>query len=423
MRIAMISEHASPLAQLGTVDAGGQNLHVAELSAALAQLGHDVRVYTRRDRVDLPLMVSMPAEILPSDVLSPGVASGVTAGVTVVHVPGGPPESVPKDQLLPFMKPFGRWLGAQWSAGEWAPDVVHAHFWMSGVAALVARRYYPVPVVQTFHALGSVKRRHQREKDTSPPGRITLERALGRGVDRIIGQCSDEVRELLRLGIPRHQIAVIPSGVDSTTFSPLGPAAPRSPEHPRILSVGRLVERKGFADLIRALRLVPHAELVIVGGPPAAELRDDPEAARLRAIAVASGVSHRVRLVGAVPREEMPRWYRSADVLVCAPWYEPFGLTPLEGMACGVPVVATDTGGLMDTVVDGLTGELVPPRDPSALGRTLRRLLADPVRRLGYATAGVDRARQCYSWNRTAERLAVLYAQIAERAVTEVVAS
>jgi glycosyltransferase involved in cell wall biosynthesis len=397
MRIAMISEHASPLAPLGTVDAGGQNLHVAELSVALAGLGHDVRIYSRRDDVDLPTQVPLAPR------------------VSVVHVPAGPETPVAKDLLLPYMKPFGRWLATQWSAGDWAPDIVHAHFWMSGLAALVARRSHPAPVVQTFHALGSVKRRHQREKDTSPPSRIGLERALGRAVDRVVAQCRDEVRELVRMGVHRQRIAVIPSGVDSSVFSPLGDVAPRSARQPRLLSVGRLVERKGFADLIGSLRLVPQAEAVIIGGPPATELRDDPEAARLRATAIGCGVSHRVRLVGAVPRHEMPDWYRSADILVCAPWYEPFGLTALEAMACGVPVVASAVGGLADTVVDGLTGDLVTPRDPGTLGRVVRKLLADPVRRLGYATAGVDRARQCYSWTRTAERLTALYEQIALR--------
>jgi D-inositol-3-phosphate glycosyltransferase len=117
----------------------------------------------------------------------------------------------------------------------------------------------------------------------------------------------------------------------------------------------------------------------------------------------------------------MPRWYRSADVLACAPWYEPFGLTPLEAMACGVPVVATAVGGLTDTVVEELTGELVPARDPAALGRTLRKLLDDPVRRLAYGTAAVDRVRQCYSWHRTADQLATIYAAVSS-APTEVVA-
>ncbi|HEY2947131.1 MAG TPA: glycosyltransferase [Micromonosporaceae bacterium] len=393
MRIAMISEHASPLATLGGVDAGGQNAHVAELSTALAQLGHEVRVYTRRDDTEAP------------DVMPMGE-------VQVVHVPAGPPQPIPKDSLLPYMKDFGRWLAEQWRTGSWAPDVAHAHFWMSGLAAVTAARRLDLPVVQTYHALGSVKRRHQGSADTSPPGRIGYERALGRAVDQVVAQCQDEVGELIRLGVPRTRIAVIPSGVDLDRFTPAGPAAPRDPSRPRILSVGRMVERKGFTDLIKAMRVVPRAECVVVGGPPAEELASDPVACKLRALADRCKVSDRLRLVGGVPREEMPRWYRSADVLACSPWYEPFGLTPLEAMACGVPVVATAVGGLTDTVVDGLTGDLVRPRDPRALGTVLRRLLGDPMRRLAYATAALDRARQVYSWRRCAAQLNSLYASV-----------
>jgi D-inositol-3-phosphate glycosyltransferase len=403
MRIAMISEHASPLAALGGVDAGGQNLHVAELSAALAQQGHEVRVYTRRDAVRQQSMVDM------------------ADGVTVVHVPAGPAEPIGKDQLLPFMGDFGSWVGQQWRDGTWVPDVVHAHFWMSGLAAVRAGRECGVPVVQTYHALGTIKKRYQGAKDTSPPERVGYERALGRAVDRVIAQCRDEVAELVRLGVPRSRISVVPSGVDLERFTTDGLAAPRDPDRPRILTVGRLVERKGYAELIQAMRLVPKAECVIVGGPPEAELGRDRLARELRELARAYRVAGRVRLVGAVPREEMPRWYRSADVLACAPWYEPFGLTPLEAMACGVPVVATAVGGLTDTVVDELTGELVPARDPAALGRTLRKLLDDPVRRLAYGTAAVDRVRQCYSWHRTADQLATIYAAVSS-APTEVVA-
>src|SRR5690606_22947511 len=177
------------------------------------------------------------------------------------------------------------------------------------------------------------------------------------------------------------RVVVVPSGVDESVFTPDGPAMARDPHRPRILTVGRLVPRKGFQDVIAALRLVPKAECVVVGGPPEADLDADPQARRLRALAERYQVADRVRLVGAVPHEQMPLWYRSSDVLVAAPWYEPFGLTPLEAMACGVPVVATAVGGLTDTVVDGLTGDLVPPRDPHALGTALRRLLDDRVRR------------------------------------------
>ncbi|MEU3453646.1 glycosyltransferase [Micromonospora sp. NPDC006766] len=394
MRVAMISEHASPLAVLGGEDAGGQNTHVAELSAALAAAGHDVRVYTRRDAVDLPVAVRAPDRY------------------DVVHVPAGPAEPVAKDDLLPYMPAFGEWLADRWRVGDWQPEVVHAHFWMSGLAALAAGRRTGVPVVQTYHALGTVKRRHQGAQDTSPPDRIGHERELGRSVDRVVAQCQDEVAELVRMGVPRSRITVVPSGVNLATFAPLGPVAERDGDRPRVLTVGRLVERKGFQDVIRATALVPDAECVVVGGPPAGLLETDAYALRLRALAEAHGVADRVKLIGAVPREEMGRWYRSADVLVAAPWYEPFGLTPLEAMACGVPVIGTAVGGLIDTVVPGRTGDLVPARDPAALGAAIRRLFGDRIRRFAYATAALERARTRYSWSTTADRLAAMYGEV-----------
>ncbi|MBG0561260.1 glycosyltransferase [Actinoplanes aureus] len=398
MRIAMISEHASPLAALGGVDAGGQNSHVAELAAALAGHGHEVRVYTRRDNADLPQVVPMGER------------------VDVVHVPAGPVEVLPKDELLPYMGAFAEWMAADWR-DEWRPHVAHAHFWMSGLAALEAGHACGVPVVQTFHALGSVKRRHQGTADTSPAGRIRHERELGRGVDRVIVQCRDEVAELMKLGVPRSRMDLVPSGVNTERFSTRGPAVPRTAGLARILTVARLVERKGIEDSIRALAAVPGAELVVVGGPPAARLGDDPYARRLRALAEHCRVGDRVRLAGAVAAHEMPQWYRSADVVAATPWYEPFGLTPLEAMACGVPVVATAVGGLTDTVVDGVTGDLVPPRDPRALAVALRRLVGDEVRRFAYAAAAADRAASSYSWPRVAERLAAVYSSVADREV------
>ncbi|MCG5441858.1 glycosyltransferase [Micromonospora sp. NIE79] len=405
MRIAMISEHASPLAVLGGEDAGGQNTHVAELSAALAAAGHEVRVYTRRDAPDLPVTVRSPD------------------GYDVVHVPAGPAEPVAKDALLPHMREFSNWLIERWRGGEWVPEVIHAHFWMSGLAGLTAGRQTGVPVVQTYHALGTVKRRYQGVQDTSPARRVSYERELGRSVDRIVAQCRDEVGELVRMGVPRSRMTVVPSGVNLATFAPLGPAADREPGRARILTVGRLVERKGFQTVIRAMELVPDAECVVVGGPPEGLLETDPYARRLRALAESCGVADRVHLVGAVPREEMGRWYRSADLLVAAPWYEPFGLTPLEAMACGVPVVGTAVGGIRDTVVDGTTGDLVPARDPHALATAIQGLLDDRIRRFAYATAARERARERYSWAATAERLVEVYSEVAAvRRPTRVVA-
>ena len=388
MRIAMVSEHASPLAAVGGVDAGGQNVHVDSLARALARAGHEVTVHTRRDSADLP------ATVRTAD------------GVTVEHLDAGPPRPLPKDELLPYVGQLSAGLAARFAADR--PDVVHAHFWMSGLASLAATRGLDLPVVQTFHALGVTKRRFQGRQDSSPPVRIRMERALARDVDRVLATSTDEVSELLRIGGVRTRIAVVPSGVDVEQFNPEGPVAEKG-GRPRVLSVGRLVPRKGFDTVVRALAAVPDAELVIAGGPAADGLAADEEAQRLLRLAERFGVADRVRLIGAVPRPDMPALLRSADLVVCTPWYEPFGIVPLEAMACGVPVVASAVGGFLDTVVDGATGTLVPPRRPDRLAAAMRKLLSEPFWREAYGTAGVDRARSRYSWERIAAGTLAVY--------------
>ena len=394
MRIAMISEHASPLTTRDTT--GAQQRHVAELSAALAEQGHEVRVYTRRDDPHLPAIVKM------------------SEGVHVVHVPAGPALALPPEQLLSHMGDFAQWLRTEWRDTDWLPEVAHAHFWTSGLAAVTAARQVGIPVVQSFHELGALA-----ESTGGGPSRAGYERALGRAVDRVVAQTQNEARGLVRIGVPRTQLTVVPAGVDSDRFTPDGPAVERDPERPRILSVGRLVERKGYGDVFQAMRYLPGAEYVVVGGPSAAQLATDPQAKKLRALAEHYQVADRVRLVGSVPSADMPRWYRSADLLVAAPWQEQFELAPLEAMACGVPVIGTSVGGINETVVDGLTGDLVPARDPRALGGALRRLVNDKVRRFAYATAALDRARQAYSWKRVAAQVGSVYAAVSGRKPSE----
>jgi glycosyltransferase involved in cell wall biosynthesis len=404
--VDLVSEHASPLAAIGGVDAGGQNVHVAALAAGLARRGHTVTVHTRREDPDQPDRVT------------------TADGYDVAHVTAGPAAVLPKDDLLRHMPEFAAELRREWV--QRPPDLVHAHFWMSGlasVAAAGARAAGAVPVVQTFHALGSVKRRHQGAADTSPPQRIELERSLCRTVSHVVATCSDEVFELRRLGLDSDRVSVVPCGVDTTLFTPRGPVAPRTPASPRdpaaprgerrrLLVLGRLVERKGQEDAVRALTAVPDAELVVVGGPPAAELDGDAEVRRLRAVADSLGVADRLVFTGAVPRADVPAWIRSADVVLAVPWYEPFGITPLEAMACGRPVVATAVGGLQDSVADGVTGDLVPPRDPARLGAVLAALLADDARRAAYGAAGVQRARNRYRWARVVADTDTVYRQV-----------
>ncbi|MGW4643243.1 glycosyltransferase [Sphaerisporangium sp. NPDC004334] len=391
MKIAMVSEHASPLASAGGADSGGQNVHVAALARGLAAQGHEVTVYTRRESAHIPEQVEL------------------AEGVSVVHVPAGPPRCVSKDDILPCIPDFGHWLRQRWTFQP--PDVVHAHYWMSGLAALAATRGLGVPVVQTFHALGVVKQRHQGAEDTSPRERPQAEGLVARRVDRIIATCLDEVQELTRMNAPPPSIRTVPCGVDTAIFRPDGPVVPR-PRRPRLLSIGRLVPRKGVGTLIEAMRMIPDAELIVAGGPSAGRLDDDPEVRRLRRAASEAGVAGRVRFVGGVSHDEVPALMRSADVAVCVPWYEPFGMVALEAMACGVPVVASAVGGQRETVAHGRTGLLVPPRDPRTLAVAVNTLLADPRLRAAYGRASAERARALYGWERVCARTRSVYEEV-----------
>jgi D-inositol-3-phosphate glycosyltransferase len=382
MKIHLVSEHASPLALLGGADAGGQNVHVAALAQHLAAAGAEVVVHTRRDDPRVPRRVPFGA------------------GVVVDHVDAGPPEPVPKDDLLPYMADFADELARQWSQDR--PDVVHAHFWMSGLAAVDAADRVGVPVALTYHALGREKRRQQGAADTSPSARIAIEDWLARTVDCVIATTAAECRTLVESGADVSRLHVVPCGVDLRHFAPLGPTWPTTPGRRRIVSVSRLVPRKGIADVVEAVAALPDTELVVAGGPPRAFLDQDPHACELIELAERLGAADRVTLLGAVEHERVPSLLRSADVVCCTPWYEPFGLVAVEAMACGVPVVATAVGGLAETVIDGTTGALVPPRRPDAIRAAIEGVTSSGRRRVRMSKSAAGRAAR-YGWEEIAQ--------------------
>jgi glycosyltransferase involved in cell wall biosynthesis len=222
------------------------------------------------------------------------------------------------------------------------------------------------------------------------------------------------------MGVDPARISLVTSGVDTTLFRP---ARAVHRVAGRILSVGRLVPRKGFLRLVRALPLLPGAHLVVAGGPPRAELDGDAVAVRLREEARRLGVQSRLRLLGAVPQPEMPALYRSAEVVACVPDYEPFGITPLEAMACGTPVVAHAVGGLRDTVRHGTTGELVTAGDEAGLANALRRVLSESDTRARYAAQAVRLMRESYQWERIAEAMERTYRAAIVESVLEPLAA
>lgn len=411
MRIAMISEHASPAALLGGADAGGQNVYIDEVSRGLGAMGHHVDVFTRRESADAPLV----HEWAP--------------GVRIVNLPTGPARHVPKDELWPLMPAYFADLLRFVVRDGVRHDIAHGNFWMSGWVACQLREALGVPAVQLFHALGVTKRRHQGSADTSPARRIEVERRIVRQVDRVIASCPREVEELVDdYGAARPRIAMIPLGVDGAVFRPVERDKARArlglglrPDERVVVYVGRVLPRKDVRNVVRALALLGRLEpsladcrLLVVGGESEdADPAVTPELGELRRLAEELGVSGRVILTGRRAREELRFHYGAGDVAVTTPWYEPFGLTPLEAMACGLPVVGADVGGIAFTVAHGETGALVPPRDPAALAAALRDLLLDDGRRAEMGLAARRRVETQFTWPVVASRTADLYAEVA----------
>lgn len=370
------------------VSAGGAATGVAELSGAMVAGGHDVTVYIRRDDPD-----------------SPGRMLTVQ-GYTVVRISAGPSEPVAEADQLDHLGTFAHRLADSWAADR--PDVAHAHGWMSGVATQLAARDSQVPTVQTFHGLG--------RGTTGPRARRRLERLIARDAGWVAARCTREAVDLIRMGRSRTGLSVVPYGVDLDLFSTSGDTAARGGT-PRIIAAGRALEGKGFDIVIAALPAIADAEFVIVGGPDRRRLDDDPEVRRLRALAQRLGVGQRVRFTGAVDRQDMPALLRSADVVACTAWFEPFGTVPLEAMACGVPVVASAVGGLVDSVVHDVTGRLVPPGRPRECAAAVSAILQEDFLRRSLGLAGRDRACARYSWCRVAEDTVRIYDRLAtERA-------
>ncbi len=407
LRVALISEHASPLALAGGVDAGGQNIYVAHVARCLAADGHQVDVLTRRDDRSLPAVVDMGA------------------GVRVLNLDAGPAEFVPKEQLLPFMPAFAKAARRVLRYGD-PVDVLHANFFMSGWVGLEMRRHLGAPLVTTFHALGLVRREHQGDADAFPPARIGIEQTLARESDRVIAECPQDEADLIRLyDTPGERIANVPCGVDTTAFRPGDRRQARqrlglAQDEFIVLQLGRLVPRKGIDNVVRALPLLPdamRARLVVVGGgSPEPDAVLTPEIGRLRGIARDIGVAGQVHFAGRRERARLRDWYVAADVFVTTPWYEPFGITPLEAMACGVPVIGSDVGGIRHTVLDGVTGYHVPPHDPAALAARIAQLQASPVLAAAMGRAGIRRVRAQFTWDRVARQLAEVYAEVRDEA-------
>ena len=391
MKIALVAQHATPLRPRAGVGPDSDGIGLSELTRGLATHGHQVTVYAEKGQPDLP----------DNTELDDGVR------VELINAGPVPAQPEPGDAgLLERVPAFSGPLRSIWHSEP--PDIAHALSWTSGLAALAAARDLAVPVVQEFSSLGVTERRDRTKADGANAARIRLEPAIGRSAAAVVATYSGEVPNLARLGVHRSSIRVVPWGIDTSMFTPEGPAARRN-GRPRLLTVADLGERAALETLLRALTRVPGAELVIAGGPPARELRTDSAYLGLARFAGTLGVTDRVVFAGQVEHNMMPALLRSADLVISTCQYEPSGTTSLQAMACGTPVIAPALGGHMDAVVDGTTGIFIPPGQPALLAQRIRQLLAHPMLIEAYGMAAADRARSRYSWDRIATETIAVY--------------
>jgi glycosyltransferase involved in cell wall biosynthesis len=387
MKIALVARHASAPATQYDQYAVEQAAHVTGLGTALAAQGHNVVIYARKDAPGLP----------ERETLAPRL--------TARYIKAGPPAPVPADEMPQHVAQIGQNLAARWNKDT--PDIVHAHHWTSGLAALLAARELPVPVVQSFGSLGIAEHRHGKPGPRDDM-RIRMEACIARTVAGVLAQTSNEVSDLSSFRIPGMRVTVVPSGVDMNLFCPDGPATKRHAEL-RLLHAGSLAGHQGLDTLLRIMPELPAAELVITGGPDPDKLDSDLACKRLGKLAARLGVADRITFTGRVAGKNLPALIRSADIFVSSAGYEPYGSAAISAMACGKPVVATAVGAYADAVVDGTTGVLLPPGRPDLLLKRLRELLATPMKLSGFGIAAADRARSRYSWERIAGETAAAY--------------
>jgi D-inositol-3-phosphate glycosyltransferase len=390
--IAMLSVHTSPLDMPGyTRDAGGMNVYIQQLARELGQSHIYVDIFTRRTNETTPQIVY----------LSPRVR--------VIHIAAGPNIPIHKDELYNHLPAFAQHIDDfRFSTGKHY-DVLHSHYWLSGVAGMQLAQRWHVPHIMMFHTLAHLKQL-ANPGALEPPMRLEMERRLIKQVDRIIASTAEERTQIIRhCGATPGQALVIPCGVDLKLFRPYDRSKAREQlgwkqDSPALLFAGRLDPFKGPDLLLRAAAMMKEkAQVVIVGG----KQTDDPEIQQLRQLAADLHISKRAHFLGARPQQELPMLYSAADVTVIPSYHESFGLAAVESLACGTPVVATRAGGLTTVIRQGETGYLVP-RGPGFFAERLDTLLQQPYLLEEMRQAARPSALQ-YSWKHVAHLVRETY--------------
>jgi D-inositol-3-phosphate glycosyltransferase len=408
-RVAMLSVHTCPLATLGGKETGGMNVYVRDLSRELGRRGIVVDVFTRSQNPDVP---RIKASLGPNG--------------RVIHVPAGPESSYDKNRIVDHLPEFVRGVHELSRREGLRYDVIHSHYWLSGLAARHLRDAWGTPIVQMFHTLGQMKNIvASSPSEWEPDRRIEGEADVMGLADRLVAATPLERAQMVWLyGADARKISVVPCGVDLDLFRPIPPDEAKRmlglpPSRRIVLFVGRIEPLKGIDTLLRAMALIApeipnwqrDLSVIIVGGAPGAGVdKVNAELARLERLRAELGIEDLVTFQGAKDQDTLVYYYSAAEMVVMPSHYESFGMVALEAMACGTPVVASKVGGLAFSVQDGRTGFLVPERNAEALASRIRLLLCDEGLRRQLGRQAARWARR-YGWPIVANQIVDLYEQ------------
>jgi D-inositol-3-phosphate glycosyltransferase len=406
----MLSYHTCPLATLGGKDTGGMNVYVRDLTRKLGVLGVHVDVFTRSQ-----------------DEHVPHVLHDLGYGNRVVHVKSGCEVPLPKTDLFSYIPEFTNGIVEFTSGKNLKYDLIHSHYWMSGVAAIELKRMWNVPFVHMFHTLGVMKQRVARfDEEVVGDFRLIGEKQVLREADSIFAATPAEMAQIQWLYESKvDKIKIIPPGVDLSRFYPIPEDEAKEvigipPCDQVILYVGRIEPLKGIDTLIEAIAYMRRSGsfeeqsfcLAVIGGEPDLSRQElDSEMVRLKQLCIEHGLDDLVTFLGKRDQDTLPYYYSAAEAVVLPSHYESFGMVALEAMACGTPVVASQVGGLAFLVQDGETGYTIPSSDVEALADRLAKIIKDPDlrARLGNQAAALA---QGFSWDIIAQDILQQYQHV-----------
>jgi len=410
LRIAMLSYHTCPLATLGGKDTGGMNVYVRDLTQSLGRMGVHVDVFTRSQ-----------------DEHVPHVLHDLGFGNRVVHIPAGPEVPIPKVQLVEYIPEFVQGIRSFATEKGLQYDLLHSHYWMSGMAGISLKETWKIPMVHMFHTLGEMKNRVARSlEEIESQQRLDAERNILTFADKIVAATLAERAQLQWLyKADTRKIVIIPPGVDLSHFYPIPVDEAKAfigigSGEQMVLYVGRIEPLKGVDTLIQAMSCINFGEvssgrpilLTIIGGDPDVDPADMTlEMSRLQKLSNDLYMGRMVIFLGKRGQDTLPYYYSAADVVVMPSHYESFGMVALEAMACGTPVIASQVGGLAFLVQDGVTGYHVPDDDPNELCERLKQILTDKELQSTLGFQAKNHAQE-YSWDKVTEQIVQLYKEI-----------